>query len=120
MYRLAHMPIDFSDRWCVQLLSNRMIRYLDRVADRHGVRLGLRPGEITVLDPRVVQGLPGTARKALERWQADTKTVRAVCQATHEIGNELRLVAHSVEPASAGPQPSDCLLYTSPSPRDRS
>lgn len=42
-YRLANMPADFDDRWCVQLLSRRVRRYFDGVADRHGVRLGSGP-----------------------------------------------------------------------------
>ena len=44
-YRLAMMPPEFVDRWCVQLLSNRMRRYLDGVADpapRHVRRLARR------------------------------------------------------------------------------
>src|SRR3954447_26190871 len=64
-YRLATMPPEFSERLCVQLLSTRMCRYLDGVADRHHVRLGVTPGALTALDPTVVARLPGTALKAL-------------------------------------------------------
>ncbi|WP_322938035.1 hypothetical protein [Nocardioides bizhenqiangii] len=79
-YRLTTMPPEFDDRWCVQLLSNRMRRYLDGVAERHQVTLGVAPGEATVLDPDVVRGLPGTALKALSRWTLDSApTVHARC-----------------------------------------
>lgn len=101
IYRLAHMPADFSDRWCVQLLSNRMIKYLDGVADRHGVRFGLRRGDTTLLEPGQVRALPSTAVKALARWQDDAVRVRAQCQVVHPIGSDLRLVVHAVEPATA-------------------
>jgi len=107
LYRLAHMPTDFANRWCVQLLSNRMLRYLDGVSDRRGVRIGLRPGDVTILEPDLSLHLPPTAAKAIARWQNDGLWVRAQCRVVHDIGNELRLVAHTVEPASAGPGPSD-------------
>jgi hypothetical protein len=95
-YRLAHMPAQFTDRWCVQLLSGRMLRYLDGVADRHGVRFGLTAGQPTVLEPARVRALPATAHEGLARWLADLPTVEAHCVAVHQIGNDLRLVVHSV------------------------
>ncbi|SEQ74504.1 hypothetical protein [Microlunatus flavus] len=97
-YRLAHMPKQFTSLWCVQLLSERMRRYLDGVADRHGVRFGLAPGEETVLDPARVQALPATAHRGLARWQASLPTVEARCSAAHQIGKDLLLVVHSVTP----------------------
>lgn len=98
-YRLAHMPAQFSDRWCAQLLSGRMRRYLDGVAERHGVRLGLAVGEQTLLDPARIRALPATAHKGLARWLADLPTVKAHCVAIHPIGHDLQLVVHSVNSA---------------------
>lgn len=95
-YRLAHMSAQFTDRWCVQLLSSRVMRYLDGVADRHGVRFGLKPGEPTVLEPARVRALPSTAHKGLARWMVDLPRVQADCLAAHLIGHDLRLVVHAV------------------------
>jgi hypothetical protein len=97
LYRLAHMPREFADRWCVQLLSTRMLSYLDGVADRHGVRFGLTPGSTTVLEPSRVRALPGTAHKGLGRWLDDLPVVRARCVASHRIGDQLQLVLHTVD-----------------------
>ena len=99
-YRLAHMPAQFTDRWCVQLLSLRMLRYLDGVADRHGVRFGLATGRPTVLEPARIRALPATARKGLARWLTDLPTVEAHCVAVHQIGSNLRLAVHSVASVS--------------------
>ena len=95
-YRLADMPAQFTDRWCVQLLSGRMLRYLDGVADRHGVRFGLTAGQPTVLEPGRIRALPATAHRSLSRWLAGLPRVEAHCVAVHRIGNDLRLVVHSV------------------------
>ncbi len=98
LYRLAHMPSEFTERWSVQLLSSRMLRYLDGVADRHGVRFGLTPGSATVLETERVRALPNTAHKGLGRWLEALPTVQARCVAVHGIGADLRLAVHSVEP----------------------
>ncbi|WP_205014194.1 hypothetical protein, partial [Nocardioides albidus] len=95
-YRLATMPAEFTERWCVQLLSTRMQRYLSGVADRHRVTLGLRPGARTLLDPTAVAGLPGTAQKALARWKQALPSVSSTCTATQRVGPDLILVVHSV------------------------
>lgn len=99
-YRLAHMPAQFTERWCVQLLSGRMRRYLDGVADRHGVRLGLAAGESTVLDPAEIRALPATTHKGLGQWLVDLSTVEAHCVAVHLVGRDLQLVVHSVNSVS--------------------
>ena len=99
LYRLAHMPAEFTDRWCVQLLSTRMRRYLDGVANRHGVRLGLSPGETTVLDPAAVRGLPATAHRVLARWLEDLPAVTGTCVAAHRIGDDLRLTVRRYQEA---------------------
>lgn len=98
-YRLAHMPAEFEHRWCVQLLSTRMRRYLDGVADRHGVRLGLTAGSQTDLNPARIRALPATAHKGLARWLDDLPPIHAKCVAVHPIGSDLRLTVHSVQPA---------------------
>lgn len=98
-YRLAFMPPEFRGRWCVQLLSRRMRRYLDSTADRFSLRLGVARAAETVLEPTVVAGLPPTARRELARWEERHAMVRASCVAAHPIGEDLLLVVHSVAPA---------------------
>lgn len=97
-YRLAHMPAEVQGRWCVQLLSTRLRRYLDRTAERHGLQLGLAPGQSTTLDPMSVRSLPMTATRSLIRWIDTDASVNAICVAAHAIGDNLILVVHDVEP----------------------
>lgn len=99
-YRLAHMPSDFAQRWCVQLLSDRMVRYLDGIAERYGVRLGLTPGSRTVLEPAAVRGLPQTALGRLSRWVDDLPAVTARCVVVPRMSAGLRLVVHAVDRAA--------------------
>lgn len=95
-YRLAHMPSDFEKRWCVQLVSPRMQRYLSGVGDRAGVRIAEHPGQVTDLHADTVRGLPATATGILRRWLADEHTIHARCVGAYAVG-ELRLVVHDVE-----------------------
>lgn len=99
-YRLAHMPTDFHQRWAAQLLSRRMRLYLDGVAERHEVRLGLSPGESTLLDPVRVGALPATAHRSLTRWLPVLPVVEARCVSAHPVGDDLLLVVHAVAAAS--------------------
>jgi hypothetical protein len=103
LYRLATMPSDFETRWCVQLLSMRVLRYLDGVNARHGLRFGLSTGTSTVLEPALVRALPATAHKGLGRWLPDLPLVEARCIWVHPVGQELRLVLHSVRETRAMP-----------------
>ena len=100
-YRLATMPADFGQRWCVQLWSTRVNRYFDGVADRHGVALGLSPGQQTVLEPAAVRSLPATATGHLGRWMPDLPRVVGVCVAAEAVTSSLTLLAHQVNPATA-------------------
>ena len=97
-YRLAYMPAEFTDRWCVQVLSDRMRRYLDNAADRYGVRVAEKVGATTLLEPEAALGLPATARSHLERWLPDLQPVQARCVAAHPAGAGLTLTIHRVTP----------------------
>lgn len=110
-YRLAHMPADFTERWCVQLVSPRAQRYLEGVGHRHGVHIAQHPGHTTVLEPTAVRGLPPTASRLLTRWTAAADTsasalavtaadpVRARCVTSRQVG-DLTLLIHQVHPAA--------------------
>lgn len=97
-YRLAHMPANFEERWCVQLVSPRVARYLSGVGDRHGVDIARSAGHITELHMERVRGLPRTATRSLERWLDVSQTVRARCVGTYLVG-DLTLAVHEVDPA---------------------
>lgn len=98
-YRLAHMPADFDERWCVQLVSPRVQRYLAGVGDRLGVSIAQRAGQVTDLQADVVRGLPVTATRLLGRWLEDARPVQARCVGSYAVG-ELRLLVHDVAPAT--------------------
>ncbi len=99
-YRLAQLPAQVTDRWCVQVISERMRRYLDGIADRYGVRLAMVAGETTVLEPQVHQVLPATAARLLAPW-ADGFAVTARCTDVLTAGTGLRLVVHHVDATTA-------------------
>jgi hypothetical protein len=106
-YRLAAMPAEVGDRWCVLLLSNRMRRYLDGVSNRHNVHVGSAAGELTRIDPDQVRGLPTTAVRILSRWMDRLPVLEARCAAVHRVGNDLRLVIHAVQPFASRTDAAD-------------
>lgn len=95
-YRLAHLPMHVSERWCVQVISERMRRYLDGVADRCGVRLAMTAGETTVLEPGIHGVLPATAARLVSPW-VNSEAVTARCTDVLAAGAGLRLVLHRVD-----------------------
>lgn len=96
-YRLAILPPQVQTRWCVQLVSRRLRRYLDGVADRHGVRLGLDGGATTLLTRQSVDAVPRTARALLEPLATDDLVVRARCVQVLPVGDDLELLTHLVD-----------------------
>lgn len=101
-FRLAYMPADFGDRWCVQLLSVRMQQYLTGVADRSSVRLATTPGETSMLPMPAVRALPATATRPLARWLATEESIVARCVQSYPVG-DLSLIVHEVHPVTAMP-----------------
>lgn len=100
-YRLAYMPAEFGDRWCVQMLSGRVLRYLDSMGDKYRVRVAGKPGATTTLDPDAVRGLPATALGRLERWMHDPQPVTARCVGTYPAGGGSILAVHQVAPVTS-------------------
>ncbi len=80
-YRLARL--EASDRWVVQLINDRLRRYLER---RTEAAWTFTPGTELVLPPGLATRLPQTARRSLPGWAA-TMSVRATCVASHRAGD---------------------------------
>lgn len=97
-YRLACMPADVAQRWCVQLWSRRAQSYFDGVSNRSGLALGTAPGLRTYLDAAIVRSLPATATGQLQRWLPDLPPVSALCVCAERVSPDLLLLAHKVEP----------------------
>jgi hypothetical protein len=97
-FRVATMPAEFGDRWCVQLWSTRVVRYFDGAADRYGFRWGNRPGDRTVFDPDAMRTLPATALGRLARWSSALPEIRATCTSVCDVGADMRLYAFAVNP----------------------
>lgn len=100
-YRLSSLPRTVEKRWCVQVISTRLGRYLDGVAERTGVRIAMKAGASTALDADAARSLPQTAQRVLGSFVEGGHTVRAACVDAHQIGGGLRLVTHLVEPSVA-------------------
>lgn len=99
-YRVATMPPEFRQRWCVQLWSRRVGRYFEGVADRNVVQLATRVGQHTILDAAIVRGLPATATRALSHWMPELPQVTAVCTVATRVSDDLTLLAHLVDAAA--------------------
>lgn len=102
-YRLAHLPASVEERWCVQVVSERLRRYLDGVETRHGVRLSMTAGDVTTLPQEIHQLLPRTAATILAPWALSPGAVFARCAHTLDAGAGMRLVVHSVRAADPRP-----------------
>jgi hypothetical protein len=96
--RVAAVPAQ--DRWVVQVVNRRLVRYLDGVCHRHGLHWPVRPGDVLELRPDVVATLPGTAVRAIGAATA-AGTVTARCALTRQVDDELTLYAHQVDAAVA-------------------
>lgn len=113
------------DRWVVQVLNARLVRYLDGVCSRHGLHWPTSAGDVLELRPETLAMLPGTAVRAVGAVAA-FGAVTANCRATYEVGADLALYAHQVNAAipiypgvavsSASVAPPD-LAVVSPPPR---
>jgi hypothetical protein len=87
--------LDPRERWVVQLLNARLLRYLERAAERHPLRWARDAGEVFTVRGDVVASLPKSARDALAHWDVGDQ-VTAHCQYADQITPDLRLLAYSV------------------------
>lgn len=77
-YRLAYMPADFQERWCVQLLSPRVRNYFSGVADRYDVHLAWRPGQTITLEPRA-------RRSSATGWDSTHHALIGASSGSHRV-----------------------------------
>lgn len=89
-YRLAR--VDADDRWVVQLLNDRLCRFLARRAE---VPWAFQTGDRMELPIGLPERLPTTAKKCLPSW-ATAMTVGATCVAAHHA-NGLALLVYRIE-----------------------
>lgn len=94
--RVATVPAD--DRWVVQLLNDRLVRYLDAACRRYGLGLVRNQGADFRLDVDRLAALPTTATRAI--GPGVRAAVRGRCVVATAVGEGLSLFAYQVEPAA--------------------
>lgn len=97
--RVATVPA--VDRWVVQVLNPRLVRYLDGACRRHGLHWPVAPGDVLELPALALSALPATAVRAIGAAALDG-TVTATCRAIQRVDDGLVLYAHQVDAAVAG------------------
>ncbi|MGY1810651.1 hypothetical protein ACI8AF_25055 [Blastococcus sp. SYSU D00669] len=105
--RVAVVPAE--ERWVVQLLNERLARYVAAACQRGGLRWTDVPGQMVELTPLAVAGLPETAARAVGGAKLP-HTVTATCALAAPVGAGLTLFAYRVDGLPAGnpsPQPAD-------------
>jgi hypothetical protein len=104
--RVAAVAAD--DRWVVQVLNPRLVRYLINVQRRHALAWTVTEGETLTLHPEVIVSLPETAGRAIAAALLPGLVV-AECVVAAPIDAGLALYAYSVaaatEPARLPPSP---------------
>lgn len=91
--RVAAVPAD--DRWVVQVLNARLLRYVRGILDRHQLAWAWEPGAVMELHPDALAGLPGTTVKAIGT-AALPGVVTATCRVVAPVDDDLTLFALQV------------------------
>jgi hypothetical protein len=97
-HRVARLPVD--QRWVVELLGQRLGKYLDRLVQRHPISWPNTSGGQFLVSGTAVAGLPPTARKALSLWQPH-HDIAASCVVAIDVPGQLKLLAFTVDPLPA-------------------
>jgi hypothetical protein len=92
--RVAAVPAQ--QRWVVQVLNPRLVRYLAGLAARHQLHWALTEGDRLELHPLVLTRLPKTAITAMGRATLP-ETVTAHCTVVAPIGDDLALYGYIVD-----------------------
>jgi hypothetical protein len=86
--RVASVPAE--DRWVVQIIGDRLMRYLNGVESRYRLRWFADAGDTLHLHPAVLAGLPKTALEALGKV-TPTVPVIARCRVSRRLDEGLAL-----------------------------
>jgi hypothetical protein len=118
--RVAVVPA--RDRWVVQVLEDRLARYIRGICGRHALTWATAQGERLVLPAAALGTLPRTAIQAIGAATA-AGTITATCAVVAPVGDALTLYAHAVDAAAAGAigpsatlQPPAALPPSTPAP----
>lgn len=100
--RVAAVPA--GDRWVVQLLNDRLVRYVASAGLRHGLGWAESVGGTVTLPAAALSALPVTAARAIGT-AAVPGTVTATCAVLEPVGDGLSLYAFRVDalPVSVSP-----------------
>lgn len=96
--RVAVVPA--GDRWVVQLLNERLVRYVAGACLRHGLGWAESVGDTVTLPTTALSALPVTAARAIGA-AAVPGTVTAICAVLEPVGDGLSLYAFRVDAVSA-------------------
>ncbi|GAA3721299.1 hypothetical protein GCM10022399_42070 [Terrabacter ginsenosidimutans] len=91
--RVASVPA--TDRWVVQLLNPRLVRYLDGAAHRHALHWPTAADDVLTLTPEVLSTLPSTATRAIGTIATST-AVSATCTQVAAVDEGLTLYGYRV------------------------
>jgi hypothetical protein len=115
-FRVAAVPAQ--QRWVVQLLNVRLIRYLDSAHRRYGLGWAAAPGQRLQLAPAAVSSLPATARRPIGGLSIGGG-VKATCMLAEQVTSQLTLFAYWVDalwPASQALEPAASGTVQVPAP----
>src|SRR5665647_590061 len=93
--RVASVPAD--DRWVVQMLNDRLGRYVDAACGRYGLGWAGKQGADLRLDADRLAALPTTATRAIG---PEVRAVTGRCVVATAVGEGLSLYAYQVGPAA--------------------
>lgn len=96
--RVASVPAD--QRWVVQVIGNRLARYLQGVQVRHALQWATTPDSEFSVSASALIALPGTARQALGVMPAGT-AITGRCVIAEPVDETLTLYAYIVAGAAA-------------------
>lgn len=96
--RVAVVPA--RTRWVVQVIEDRLARYITGICHRHGLSWTTTPGERLVLSAAALATLPQTAAQAIG-LAARAGTVAATCMVATPVTDGLTLYAYDVDAADS-------------------
>lgn len=90
-----------NDRWVVQVLNDRLVKYVIGAFGRYDLGWAAAPGDVLELRPQAIAALPATAKDAVGT-AAVPGTVTATFAVREPVGEGLALYAYRVDGLAAG------------------